>query len=175
MNDMPDNQKMRIYDKVLKKYITTDNYKEFQDSLIFGETEDYEGTEIYHTTEMFPVSYIGNAFFSLFDLYLMFPNRFMPPEKCTGLKDKNGKLVFEGDIIKITRGEKPKMFNIPQMQITDVYYDKGAFRYRWDDGSGSVLDFNSFKIVKGYESVTQDVEVIGNIHQNSELLEKGGK
>lgn len=96
-------------------------------------------------------------------------------EQSTGLKDKNGKLIFEGDIIKITRGEKPKMFNIPQIQITDVYYDKGAFRYRWGDGSGSVIDFNSVEIVKGCESITQDVEVIGNIHQNRELLEKGGK
>jgi len=95
-------------------------------------------------------------------------------EFSTGLKDKNGKLIFEGDIIKITRGgTKKQSFGIPKIQITDVYYDKGAFRYRWEDGSGSVLDFNSVEIVKGSESITQDVEVIGNIHQESHLL--GGK
>lgn len=95
-------------------------------------------------------------------------------EQSTGLKDKNGKLIFEGDIIKITRGgTKKQSFCIPKIQITDVYYDKGAFRYRWGDGSGSVIDFNSVEIVKGSESITQNVEVIGNIHQNSHLL--GGK
>jgi len=90
--------------------------------------------------------------------------------QCLGSKDKNGKLVFEGDIIKITRGKRQKFGFQPKVQITDIYYGNGAFRYRWEDGSGSVLDFNSVEIVKGYESVTQDVEVIGNIHQNSHLL-----
>jgi uncharacterized phage protein (TIGR01671 family) len=88
----------------------------------------------------------------------------------TGLKDKNGKEIYEGDVIKITYGKEDKRFGFGKGMITDVYFDKGAFRYRHDDNSGSVLDFNSAQIIKGYESITQDVEIIGNIHENPELL-----
>ena len=70
-------------------------------------------------------------------------------EQCTGLKDKNGKLIYEGDIVT-------GFFN-----NNKVIWDKGSFCV--DDGSG-VFD----ELAKSNE----DCVIIGNIHENPELLEK---
>ena len=69
----------------------------------------------------------------------------------TGLNDKNGKEIFEGDVVKIDFGTEDGAFGLPNKLITDIFFYKGAFRYRWKDGSGSVLDFNSTSFVKNYE------------------------
>ena len=65
--------------------------------------------------------------------------------QCTGLKDKNGKLIFEGDII--SRGE-----------------DRGVIKY--DDETASY-----YIRWKESETFIEDCEVIGNIYENPELLE----
>ena len=85
-------------------------------------------------------------------------------EQYTGLKDKNKEEIYEGDIVQIDDV-------LGKIITTYIYYSLGAFRYRHDDGSGSVLDMITTSKVKGYESVTKDIEVVGNIYENSELLE----
>ena len=69
-------------------------------------------------------------------------------EQCTGLRDKNGKLIYEGDIVT-------GFFN-----NNKVIWDKGSFCV--DDGSG-VFD----ELTKLNEEST----IVGNIHENPELLE----
>ena len=78
----------------------------------------------------------------------------------TGLKDKNGKRIFEGDICRNTRtGE-----------IVSVKWHGIMAGYVWNKrrADGFLFDFGElFRACDKYE-------VIGNIHDNPELL-KGGE
>ena len=84
--------------------------------------------------------------------------------QCTGLKDKNGKLIFEGDIIKTSPSG---YFD----KGTDIFYVKycctGFFLatpYRHMEG-----DWECSDTIGTYDSNLY--ECIGNIYMNSELLE----
>ena len=70
----------------------------------------------------------------------------------TGLTDKNGTKIFEGDIVDILTENE---------EIGVVVYDDGGFQV---DADGFCVDFHS-------NIYGTDLEVIGNIHDNPELLE----
>ncbi len=81
--------------------------------------------------------------------------------QCTGLKDKNGKLIYEGDIISI------RCRNLTKHQISEVFYDKdrAAFCYRYYTDYGATVPCTMEKT---------EIEIIGNKYENPELL-KGGE
>ena len=92
--------------------------------------------------------------------------------QCTGLKDKNGKLIFEGDILHIKTG---KGWSCPIG--TDIYY-KVVFTefniecYSCTEYIGFMAERSSGSLSSIYYIVTSyGAEVIGNIHDNPELLE----
>ena len=77
--------------------------------------------------------------------------------QCTGLKDKNGKLIWENDICIITDGtldEEDGYFRL------DWEIDRAMFEF---EGTGICANFDN---VSGY-----DCEVVGNIFDNPELFE----
>lgn len=89
-------------------------------------------------------------------------------EQCTGLKDKNGKLIFEGDIVEVTNLTKTYSLKTPVIWEKDI----GAFMV-WGDKEklfgnyiGALLEEDENGIVP------YTVEVIGNIHDNVELLKE---
>lgn len=70
----------------------------------------------------------------------------------TGLTDKNGKKIFEGDVVRWDGTE-----------ISQIRYCEGVYRLCNADGYYGVSIHNHYSYV----------EVIGNIHDNPELM-KGG-
>jgi uncharacterized phage protein (TIGR01671 family) len=73
--------------------------------------------------------------------------------QCTCLKDKNGKLIYEGDIVNI-------LCETETTAVIKWYNDLAKFVLVFD-GIRAGFDY--------YEG--KDLEVIGNIHNNPELLE----
>ncbi len=75
----------------------------------------------------------------------------------TGLFDKNGKEIFEGDIVEIIYDYEP---------FTGVVvYDLGETDFKATNGNEDYG--NNFQ----YLTVGESIEVIGNVHQHPNLLE----
>lgn len=78
----------------------------------------------------------------------------------TGLNDKNGKKIFEGDIVKTKKyGKIIGHSNVADFDIFQVVYKSAVFRLE-NHNRGFNLVGNG-----------ADYEVIGNIYDNPELLE----
>ena len=76
----------------------------------------------------------------------------------TGLTDKNGKRIFEGDVAKVLQGK--------DKDIAYVGFENGAFMLY--PKTGNIYE----RTLWSYWYNDWDVEVVGNITDNPELLEK---
>lgn len=74
-------------------------------------------------------------------------------EQYTGLKDKNGKEIYEGDILETCCGK------------AEVYFDDELLMYKIRVTHGGTMPLVSKKSKRHF-----DYKIIGNIHENPELL-----
>jgi uncharacterized phage protein (TIGR01671 family) len=132
--------KFRVWNKKEKKFEQLDNFWVSADNLYkcFMEWHpEIDGEMVFETNET----------------YFIF-------QQYTGLKDKNGKEIYEGDVIKYHRVFESKRGVI---ELTScIKFQNGAFGF-------DMKGFNDMFMSLGDDS---DIEVIGNIFENNELLEK---
>lgn len=75
----------------------------------------------------------------------------------TGLLDKNGKKIFEGDILV------NQLNSLVDSDPFEVVWSDDCGGFAWKQGDeGDIL----------YPAITRNCEVIGNVHDNPELLEE---
>ena len=114
-------------------------------------------------------------------------------EQSTGLKDKNGEEIWEGDVVEF-------IFNVREAEVSavgkicffeslaaygmrNVKYDNQELRRLCDkenEYAGEIFCFAGYGntdedqtlIFTDYCFIEDDLEVLGNIHENPELLEK---
>ena len=72
----------------------------------------------------------------------------------TGLFDKNGKEIFEGDILKSNK------------YTTSVFYERGAYRVKLRRTPNTTVTMDVISFIEKYKT-----KIIGNIYENPELLE----
>ena len=84
----------------------------------------------------------------------LIPNSHVVLEQCTGLKDKNGKLIYEGDVV---RGPLDN--------------DGDFGKITWNNRDGCWFIKYSDTQIDFVYVYAEKFEVIGNIHENPELLE----
>lgn len=136
---MQDRFKFRYFNKFINKMVEPKNwqnvnviYRCLEQQVCFDENIDSVSYD-----------YIGN------NLVFM---------QCTGLKDKNGKLIYEGDIVKTS----PSGFFDNDR---DVFYIKFTDGYRL-----AYQDWQTLDTIGGFSNKL--FEIVGNIYENPELLEE---
>lgn len=76
----------------------------------------------------------------------------------TGLHDKNSKRIYEGDIVRVD--DSADIHWSARNEIAVIKYSPGRFQLSCKNGQVNVIQ----------EDLQDIIEIIGNIHENQELL-----
>lgn len=97
----------------------------------------------------------------------------VPIVQCTGLKDKNGKLIYEGNIVRLFCDE---FENIHTVKFGDFAMYSLDFQTEYEKGSTAVYGYYlgglkyPIPLSISLDTSGMQIEVIGNIYENKELL-----
>ena len=133
--------KFRVWSKDLSKYRKLDDISNDQGLGMFFEVQNGIGSNV------------TSIFYSINDVV----------EQFTGLKDVNGQDIYEGDIVSV--------FNEDGSYYNDVIewcikYDYPAFELKYHS---HLYESNALSEIMN--AGVENIKVIGNIHDNPELLE----
>lgn len=100
-------------------------------------------------------------------LNIISANKYLVIEQYTGLHDKSGKEIYEGDLVKLSDDDDDDVFFISEVKYFADADDYPAFDIVPPDDD---WDFQSNVLQMGI--IENAVEVIGNIHENKDLVEE---
>jgi len=130
------NMKCRAYYKPLKKMLAPDQIESINfETKVLGVYIEMDGKG-YHR-------------FRMSDFEIMW---------YTGLQDRNGKDIYEGDILKV-----PDLYETPENTSMTYHYEV-------IDYGDCAFTLGGQPIYEDHEYISDECEVIGNIYDNPELL-----
>ena len=163
--------KFRVWDRALNKMIIKENVKGLLDTVNTG---NYDTDYAYSRNEWYPAYDI----LTIFDYFEDIQDRYIEDTSTkrfelmqyTGLHDKNGKEIYEGDIIEFSYDVFTGNFDTKVGRGTVEFID-GAFYIKPFEIEGKkIKDIDNEEWFLIYTVNIDTLEVIGNVHENLELL-----
>lgn len=149
---MQDRYKFKIWDKTEKKFLPLDSKTENTDSWI---SIDNTGVYLVERDNARDVAFFTDI---TEDVIIL---------QCTGLKDKNGKLIYEGYVVKTTFDDNSKTIFYVIWNNENALFNGKIIKKGETNAFCINEDYLYYLLANGIDEKT---EIIGNIYENPELL-----